>query len=212
MQSWIDQSVVTSIADLYDLTLEDLLPLERMGKQLATKLLAAITASKQRPWAKVLYGLGIRLVGSTNAQILADSFPSVATLATADEGAIAQIYGIGPEIAQSVQQWFQLPANQALIDRLSKAGLQLEAADQESSQQPQLLAGKSFVLTGTLPTLKRADAKAQIQAAGGRVSGSISAKTDYVVVGENAGSKQAKADELGLTQITEAALIELLSS
>ena len=212
VQNWIDQSVVTSIADLYDLTLEDLLPLERMGKQLATKLLGAIAASKQRPWSKVLYGLGIRLVGATNAQILADSFPSAALLAAADESAIAQIYGIGPEIAQSVQQWFQLPANQALIDRLRAAGLQLEAIAHKGSQPPQPLAGKSFVLTGTLPTLKRAEAKAQIQAAGGRVSGSVSAKTDYVIVGENAGSKQARADELGLAQLTEAELIELLDS
>ncbi len=211
VQSWIDQSVVTSIADLYDLTLEDLLPLERMGKQLANKLIQAIADSKQRPWSKVLYGLGIRLVGATNAQILADSFPSAGALAAADESAIAQIYGIGPEIAQSVQQWFQLPANQQLIERLKEAGLQLEATAQPGNQQSQPLAGKSFVLTGTLPTLKRSEAKAQIQAAGGRVSGSVSAKTDYVVVGENAGSKQAKADELGLTQITEAELIELLS-
>ncbi|MBE9060991.1 NAD-dependent DNA ligase LigA [cf. Phormidesmis sp. LEGE 11477] len=210
VQSWIDQSVVSSIADLYDLTLEDLLPLERMGKQLANKLLQAIALSKQRPWPKVLYGLGIRLVGSTNAQILADSFPSAAALAAADESAIAQIYGIGPEIAQSVRQWFQLPANQELIARLQAAGLQLAATTQPASQQTQPLAGKSFVLTGTLPTLKRAEAKAQIQAAGGRVSGSVSTKTDYVVVGENAGSKQAKADELGLTQISEAELIELL--
>ncbi|EDX84951.1 DNA ligase, NAD-dependent [Synechococcus sp. PCC 7335] len=212
VQSWIDQSVVTSIADLYDLTLEDLLPLERMGKQLANKLLQAIALSKQKPWAKVLYGLGIRLVGSTNAQILANRFPSVAMLAAADESVIAQIYGIGPEIAQSVRQWFQLPANQQLIARLEAAGLQLEATPQKIDQRPQPLMGKSFVLTGTLPTLKRAEAKAQIQAAGGRVSGAPSAKTDYVVVGENAGSKQAKADELGLKQLTEAELIELLSS
>ena len=211
VQSWIEQSVVTSIADLYDLTLEDLLPLERMGKQLANKLLKAIALSKQRPWAKVLYGLGIRLVGSTNAQILADSFPSAAALASADERTIAQIYGIGPEIAQSVRQWFQLPANQELVARLRAAGLQLETT-QETNQPPQLLTGKSFVLTGTLPTLKRAEAKARIQAAGGRVSGSVSTKTDYVVVGENAGSKQARADELGLVQITEAELIELLNS
>ncbi len=211
VQSWIDQSVVTSIADLYDLTFEDLLPLERMGKQLANKLLQAIADSKQRPWSKVLYGLGIRLVGATNAQILADSFPSAGALAAADESAIAQVYGIGPEIAQSVQQWFQLPANQVLIERLREAGLQLEATAQPGSQQTQPLAGKSFVLTGTLPILKRSEAKARIQAAGGRVSGSVSAKTDYVVVGENAGSKQAKADELGLTQITEAELIALLS-
>ncbi|MEL6259845.1 MAG: NAD-dependent DNA ligase LigA [Cyanobacteria bacterium J06626_6] len=212
VQSWIDQSVVTSIADLYDLTLEDLLPLERMGKQLANKLLQAIEASKARPWPKVLYGLGIRLVGATNAQLLAENFLSVEALAQADEAAIAQIYGIGPEIAQSVCQWFQVPANQQLVDRLAAAGLQLTSQAPAQAAQPQPLAGKTFVLTGTLPTLKRSEAKARIQAVGGRVSSSVSAKTDYVVVGENAGSKQAKAETLGLTQLSEAALLALLET
>ncbi|MEO1591533.1 MAG: NAD-dependent DNA ligase LigA [Cyanobacteria bacterium J06632_22] len=212
VQSWIDQSVVASIGDLYDLTLEDLLPLERMGNQLANKLLQAIEASKARPWAKVLYGLGIRLVGSTNAQLLADNFLSVSALAEADESAIAAVYGIGPEIAQSVSQWFQVPANQQLIARLQSAGLQLEATAPPVSEQSQPLAGKTFVLTGTLPTLKRSEAKARIQQAGGRVSSSVSAKTDYVVVGENAGSKQEKAAALGLTQLSEAELIDLLDS
>ncbi|MEO0770107.1 MAG: NAD-dependent DNA ligase LigA [Cyanobacteria bacterium J06649_4] len=212
VQSWIDQSVVTSIADLYDLTLEDLLPLERMGKQLANKLLKSIEASKARPWAKVLYGLGIRLVGSTNAQLLAENFLSVTALAEADESAIAAVYGIGPEIAQSVRQWFQVPANQQLIERLRAAGLQLEAEAKPDSGEAQPLAGKTFVLTGTLPTLKRSEAKERIQSAGGRVSSSVSAKTDYVVVGENAGSKQEKASALGLTQLSEAELIALLSA
>jgi len=212
VQSWIDQSVVTSIADLYDLTLEDLLPLERMGKQLANKLLKSIEASKQRPWGKVLYGLGIRHVGSTNAQLLADHFLSAAALAAADEAAIAQVFGIGPEIAQSVRQWFALPANQALIARLDAAGLQLTKAAQTKEASPQPLAGKSFVLTGTLPTLKRSEAKDRIQAVGGRVSGSVSSKTDYVVVGENAGSKQEKAESLGLTQLSEAELLVLLDT
>ncbi len=212
VNSWIEQSVVTSVADLYDLTVEDLLPLERMGKQLAKKLITSIAASKQRPWAKVLYGLGIRLVGSTNAQLLADHFPSVTALAEADEAAIAQVYGIGPEIAQSVTQWFQVSANQAQIARLQAAGLQL--ASQAAPTQPlsQSLAGKSFVLTGTLPTLKRSEAKALIQSAGGRVSSAISAKTTYVVVGENAGSKQVKAESLGITQLNEAELLVLLDS
>ena len=212
VDSWLEQSVMTSIAELYDLTLEDLLPLERMGKQLANKLLKAIEASKQRPWSKVLYGLGIRLVGSTNAQLLADNFPSVEALAAADKDTIAQVYGIGPEIAQSVIQWFQVPANQQLIAKLRTAGLQLEAQESSAPPQPQTLTGKSFVLTGTLPTLKRAEAKTLIQSAGGRVSSAISAKTSYVVVGENAGSKQAKAESLGIPQLTEAELLDLLAS
>ncbi|MEL7493753.1 MAG: BRCT domain-containing protein, partial [Cyanobacteria bacterium J06554_11] len=140
------------------------------------------------------------------------NFLSVEALAQADEAAIAQIYGIGPEIAQSVCQWFQVPANQQLVDRLAAAGLQLTSQAPAQAAQPQPLAGKTFVLTGTLPTLKRSEAKARIQAVGGRVSSSVSAKTDYVVVGENAGSKQAKAETLGLTQLSEAALLALLET
>ncbi len=212
VQQWIDQGMVTSVADLYDLTREELLTLDRMGEKLATKLVDAIAASKSRPWAKVLYGLGIRLVGSTNAQLLADNFRSADVLAQTGGDAIARVFGIGPEIAQSVRQWFQVPANQTLIQRLRAAGLQLEAEAKAENSQPQPLAGQSFVITGTLPTLKRAEAKSLIEAAGGRVSGSVSSKTDYVVIGENAGSKQEKAESLGLTQLTEAALLSLLGA
>ena len=210
VQQLIENGLVKSVADLYDLTLPDLMQLDRMGEKLATKLINAIALSQQRPWEKVLYGLGIRLVGSTNAQILADNFRSVDELACTGGDAIARVFGIGPEIAFSVRQWFQVPANQELVERLRKAGLQLEAAKKPESSQPQTLAGKSFVITGTLPTLKRSEAKSLIEAAGGRVSGSVSSKTDYVVVGEKAGSKQEKAAALGVTQLTEEALLVLL--
>ena len=212
VQQTIDNNMVKSVADLYDLTLPELMKLDRMGEKLATKLINAIALSKQRPWSKVLYGLGIRLVGSTNAQILADNFRSVDVLAETGGDAIARVFGIGPEIAFSVRQWFQVPANQDLIERLKAAGLQLEAEEKEESSQPQTFTGKSFVITGTLPTLKRSEAKSMIEAAGGRVSGSVSSKTDYVVVGEKAGSKQAKAEELGITQLTEDALLVLLKT
>ena len=208
----IESNLVSSVADLYDLTLPELMRLDRMGEKLATKLINAIALSKQRPWAKVLYGLGIRLVGNTNAQILADNFRSVDVLAETGGDAIARVFGIGPEIAFSVRQWFQVPANQDLIERLKAAGLQLAAGEKTERAQPQPFAGKSFVITGTLPTLKRSEAKSMIEAAGGRVSGSVSAKTDYVVVGEKAGSKQAKAAELGIEQLTEAALLVLLKT
>ncbi|MGB7251309.1 MAG: NAD-dependent DNA ligase LigA [Phormidesmis sp.] len=210
VQQLLDQGMVASVADLYDLTVEQLMTLDRMGEKLATKLVGAITNSKQRPWSKVLYGLGIRLVGSTNAQILADNFPSVAVLAETGGDAIARVYGIGPEIAYSVRQWFQVPANRTLIERLRAAGLQLKADALDQADSPQPFAGRSFVITGTLPSLKRSEAKSLIEAAGGRVSGSVSKKTDYVLVGEKAGSKQVKAEELGITQLTEAALLELL--
>ena len=210
VQQWIDQGMVASVADLYDLTLSDLVKLDRMGERLATKLINAIALSKQRPWSKVLYGLGIRLVGSTNAKLLADNFRSAKVLSETGQDAISHVYGIGPEIAQSVRQWFQVPANQDLLKRLESAGLQLEASEAEDEKGAQPLAGQSFVITGTLPTLKRSEAKSKIEAAGGRVSGSVSSKTDYVVVGENAGSKQEKAESLGIKQLSEPELLELL--
>lgn len=210
VQQWVAQGIVHSVADLYDLTVESLLPLERMGQQLAQKLVEAIQQSKQRPWSRVLYGLGIRHVGSVNAQLLADHFPSAEQLAAAEEDAIAAVYGIGPEIAQSVCQWFQVAANQQLIERLRAEGLALAATASDRAENSAQLRGQTFVLTGTLPTLKRPEAKALIEAAGGKVTGSISSKTSYVVVGGSAGSKLEKAEKLKIPQLTEADLLALL--
>ncbi|MEO0537159.1 MAG: NAD-dependent DNA ligase LigA [Cyanobacteria bacterium P01_A01_bin.123] len=211
VQQWVDQGLVKSVADLYDLTVETLLPLERMGQQLAQKLVDAIAASKQQPWARVLYGLGIRHVGSVNAQLLSEPFSSVEKLAQATPEEIEAVYGIGPEIAQSVNQWFQVPSNQTLVQRLQVAGVQLEGTRDDSGRdRPQPLQGKTFVLTGTLPTLKRGDAKALIEQAGGKVTGSISKKTDYVVVGDDAGSKLEKAQKLNITQLSETDLLALV--
>lgn len=211
VQQLVDRGVVHSVADLYNLTAEQLETLERMGKKLAQKLVAAIAQSKTQPWSRVLYGLGIRHVGSVNAQTLAQQFPLVEQLAEAEPGAIAAVYGIGAEIAQSVHQWFHIPANQTLIDRLRASGLQLADSAVEipfSREQP--LSGKTFVITGTLPTLKRDEAKALIQNAGGKVTESVSKKTDFLVVGEEAGSKLDKAQQLQITCLSEAQLLELL--
>lgn len=210
----VEQALVHSVADLYDLDQAALMPLERMGQQLAQKLVSAIAASKTRPWERVLYGLGIRHVGSVNAQILAEHFPTVELLMQADAGAIADVFGIGPEIARSLYSWFQLPANRALIERLKAEGLQMQGdADAIARRQaaPRPLAGKTFVLTGTLPSLSRSQAKSLIEAAGGKVSGSVSQKTSYVVAGEEAGSKLTKAEALGLTVLSEAQLQALLA-
>jgi DNA ligase (NAD+) len=211
VQQLVDQGVVHSVADLYDLTAEQLASLERLGKKSAEKLVGAIAHSKAQPWHRVLYGLGIRHVGSVNAQTLTQQFPSVEQLARASAAQIEGVYGIGPEIAQSVYSWFQVPANQTLIERLRKAGLQL-ASKVQSTNQPksQLLSGKTFVITGTLPTLKRDEAKGLIEKAGGKVTSSVSAKTDYLVVGEEAGSKLEKAQALGIPPLNEAQLLELL--
>ena len=213
VQQLVDQGVVHSVADLYDLTPEQLASLERMGKKLAEKLVDAIANSKTQPWSRVLYGLGIRHVGSVNAQTLTQQFPRVEQLAGASAANIEGVYGIGPEIAQSVSQWFQVPANQTLIDRLRNAGLQLAAQVETTAKlKSQPLSGKTFVITGTLPTLKRDEAKELIQKAGGKVTNSVSAKTDYLVVGEDAGSKLEKAQTLGITQLSEAQLLELLEA
>ena len=213
IQQWVEQELVQSVADLYDLTVASLLPLERMGQKSAEKLVQAIQDSTARPWSRVLYGLGIRHVGSVNAKLLTEAFPSVEALAAASPEDIEQVYGIGSEIAQSVYQWFQVPANQALIERLRTEGLQLKAeptAPGTESATASALAGQTFVLTGTLPTLSRHEAKDLIEQAGGKVTGSVSRKTNYVVVGEDAGSKLEKAQSLSIPLLTEAELLNLL--
>lgn len=211
----VDRAKVHSVADLYDLTADHLGKLERMGKKLAEKLVDAIAQSKTKPWSRVLYGLGIRYVGSVNAQLLTQHFPMVEQLAKAELADIEAVRGIGSQIAQSVYQWFRIPANQTLIERLRAAGLQL-AADVETRDAPlsgnQPLSGKTFVITGTLPTLKRDEAKALIQNAGGKVTEGVSKKTDYLVLGEDAGSKLEKAQSLEITCLSEAQLLELLES
>ncbi len=209
----VDKQVVKSVADLYDLTDEHLESLERMGKKLAQKLVEAIAQSKTQPWSRVLYALGIRHVGSVNAQTLTQHFPSAEQLAIASAANIEAVYGIGPEIAQAVYQWFRVPANQTLIERLKAAGLQLADSTPPLAQEGQKelpLQGKTFVITGTLPTLKRDEAKALIQNAGGKVTDSVSAKTDYLVVGLDAGSKLKKAQQLGITLLSEVQLSEML--
>ncbi|EKQ69640.1 DNA ligase, NAD-dependent [Leptolyngbyaceae cyanobacterium JSC-12] len=209
----VDNGLVKSVADLYDLTAEQLLTLERMGKKSAEKLIKAIANSKQKPWSRVLYGLGIRHVGSINAQVLTTAFPTVEALSQAAIADIAAVHGIGTVIAQSIYDWFQIPTNQELISRLQTAQLQLQSKlDPHPSNLPTPLSGKTFVITGTLPTLKRDEAKAMIQQAGGKVTDSVSKKTDYVVVGEDAGSKLTKAQDLGIALLSEEMLLQLLNS
>ena len=214
VQQFVNKKLVNSVADLYDLTVEQLMTLDRMGEKSATKIIQAIATSKNQPWARVLYGLGIRHVGSVNAELITKKFKSVEQLTPASAADIEGVYGIGPEIAYSVYEWFNLPANQLLIERLKTAGLELansEKIDYNQSNEPQTLAGKTFVITGTLPTLKREDTKKLIQNAGGKVTDSVSKKTDYLVVGEEAGSKLKKAQDLGITLLSEAELLTLLS-
>lgn len=206
----IENKLVSSVADLYSLTVEQIASLERMGTKSAQNLVEAIAESKSQTYDRLLYGLGIRYVGSVNAKTLADNFPSIEELSQASFEAMEAVYGIGEEIAQSVFEWVRVPANQDLIEQLQAAGLEFSQAVATKSESGDRLSGKTFVITGTLPSLKRDEAKKLIEQAGGKVTGSISKNTDYLLLGENAGSKLAKAQKLGITQLSETELLNLL--
>ena len=220
IEQLVDRGLVGSLADLYRLDAALLASLDRMGDKSATNLVEALEASKQQPWHRQLYGLGIRHIGEVNAKALAAAFFSINSLAAAALEApeqIAELHGIGPEISASLGQWLRTPANQQLLQDLRSVGLSLEASasEQEAASQAGadadgVLQGKTLVLTGTLPNLSRSEAKALIEAAGGKVSGSVSKKTDYLVAGEAAGSKLTKAESLGVTVLSEADLTALL--
>ena len=220
IEQLVDRGLVGSLADLYRLDAALLASLDRMGDKSATNLVEALEASKQQPWHRQLYGLGIRHIGEVNAKALAAAFFSIDSLAAAALEApeqIAELHGIGPEISASLGQWLRTPANQQLLQDLRSVGLSLEASasEQEAASQAGadadgVLQDKTLVLTGTLPNLSRSEAKALIEAAGGKVSGSVSKKTDYLVAGEAAGSKLTKAESLGVTVLSEADLTALL--
>jgi DNA ligase (NAD+) len=201
-----DRGLVKNVADIYKLTKDDLLSLERMGEKSAQNVLDEIEASKKLPLERVIYGLGIRFVGERTAQFLAEHLGSMDALMNASEEELQQVNEVGPRIAQSILEFFQEPRNRELVERLRKAGLTFAGATKKRGTK---LAEKTFVLTGTL-TLPRDQIKKMIEDAGGRVSGSVSKKTDYVVAGTDAGSKLDKARELGVTVIGEKDLDELL--
>jgi DNA ligase (NAD+) len=204
----VTRGMVKSVADIYELTLEQLLELERMGQKSAEKILRNIGASRKQPLPRVLNGLGIPFVGERTAQILADTFGSLDAIMAADEETLQQAEEVGPKVAASIRQFFHERRNRELVERLRKAGLTFEHTIRKKSGGP--LAGKIFVLTGTLPNLAREEAKARIESAGGKVTGSVSKKTDYVVAGEEAGSKLDKANELGIAVVDEAKLLAML--
>ena len=187
-----------------------------MGERSAEKLMAALEQSRQQPWHRLLFALGIRNIGPVNAKALAAAFPSAAALAQAalhDSQALLATFGIGAEIAEALAEWFGNPTNQSLLQDLQMLGFQLEApASAAENSAGGLLSGKTFVLTGTLPSLKRSDAQELIEAAGGKVSGSVSKKTSYLVGGSEAGSKLTKAEQLGVAVLDEVGLLALLQS
>jgi DNA ligase (NAD+) len=204
----VSRGLVKSVADIYHLTLDQLLELERMGQKSAEKVLKNIDASRKRPLPRVLNGLGIPFVGERTAQILAETFGSLDAIADADEEVLQQAEEVGPKVSESILQFFHEPRNRELVERLRKAGLTFEHAMRKKIGGA--LTGKTFVITGTLPNLAREEAKARIESAGGKVTGSVSKKTDYVLAGADPGSKLDKANQLGITVIGEAELLALL--
>ncbi|HET8763311.1 MAG TPA: NAD-dependent DNA ligase LigA, partial [Gemmatimonadales bacterium] len=200
----IDAGLIHDVADLYQLTAEQLVALDRFAEQSAAQLVAAIAASRERPLAVLLFSLGIRHVGKTVAQLLARRFGSLDALKRASAETIAETPGVGPTIADAVTSFFADPRNRDLVERLESAGLTPVA---ETAPTDGVLSGKTYVLTGTLPNLSRSEATRLLEEAGARVAGSVSKKTDAVVAGADAGGKLDKARQLGVEIIDEAELL-----
>jgi DNA ligase (NAD+) len=206
----VQSGLVRDVADLYLLKLPEVAGLERMGEKSARNFIEALAASKQRDLWRVLYGLGILHVGAGVAKTLGRGFATLEDVFAASVDQLMQREDVGEVIAHSIVQWHGDARNRKLIERLRQAGLNFKSALFQPQAQTGLLAGKTFVLTGTLPTLKREEAAAKIEALGGKVSGSVSKKTDFVVAGADAGSKLEKAEKLGVKIINEAGLLALL--
>jgi DNA ligase (NAD+) len=201
-----ERGLVKNVADIYKLTKADLLSLQRFADKSAQNILDEIENSKKLPLERVIYGLGIRMVGERTAQFLAEHFGSMEALANAAVEELQNVNEVGPKIAESIAEFFSNPANRKLVERLGEAGLAFKGQKKERGTK---LAGKTFVLTGTLAKYTRDEAKKMIEDAGGKVTGSVSKKTDYVVAGADAGSKLDKAKELGVSVIDEKAMERL---
>ena len=212
VEQLVSRSLVHDFADLYGLEAEELAKLERLAKKSASNLVQAIAQSRQRGLARLLFGLGIRHVGERGAALLSRRYRTITALAAASAEELAATNEIGPVIAESVLQFFANAENQHTIARLRDAGVSMEeiTPDDTSTASPQILAGKVFVLTGTLPHLTRQEAQTLITAAGGRVTSSVTRKTDYVVAGADPGSKYEQAQRLAIPLLTEEDLDKLL--
>jgi DNA ligase (NAD+) len=204
----VDRGMVESVADIYDLTAEKLIALERMGKKSAENVIRNIEKSKKNPLPRVIAALGIRFVGERTAVFLAEAFGDLDAIARAGLDILQDAEEVGPRVAEAIFQFFREPRNQQLVDRLRAAGLQFTYQSTRPKAGP--LKGKTFVLTGTLPNLSRDEAKRLIESAGGKVASAVSKKTSYVVAGEEAGTKLAKAQELGVPVVTEDDLLTLI--
>jgi DNA ligase (NAD+) len=199
----VERGEVRDVSDLYRLTREQLENLERMGQKSAENLLREIDASRSLEFWRLLFGLGLRHVGERTAQILAGHFASIERLEQASQEELEQVHEIGPKLAESIFQFFRQSENRDLIERLRAARLPMQAAAVDKPQTAQVFAGKTFVLTGTLESLTRDEATALIQARGGRVSSSVSRKTNFLLAGRDAGSKLEKAREFEVQILSE---------
>jgi DNA ligase (NAD+) len=206
----VDAGLVHDVADLYDLTAAELSAIPRTGERTIANLLSALDASKQRGLARLLNGLGIRYVGAQNATLLAAAFGSIDAVAAAKREELMATEGIGAQIAESIALFFEQEQNRTVVARLKEHGLLVTAPKREAAA-PGPLAGKTLVLTGTLPNWTREEASEAIVAAGGKVASAVSKKTDYVVAGEEAGTKLKKAEQLGVAVLDEAGLRALLT-
>lgn len=207
---FLREGLIADVADIYDLTVERLAELEGFGEISGNNLVRNVAASKEQPFFRVLYGLGIDGIGWVNARALAEQFGSIDALMAADADQIVETPGIGPILAEKIVETLADDRTRELIERLRERGLRMELSRAEAKPIDGPLTGKTLVLTGTLPNLTREDATARIEAAGGKVTGSVSKKTDYVVAGEDPGSKLTKAEELGTEILDEPGLLALL--
>jgi DNA ligase (NAD+) len=207
VEQLLSLGLVSSVADLYRLTREDLFRFERMGEKLAENLLAAIEQSKQRPLPRLLFALGIRHVGEHVAKVLARQFGSLEALAGATREELLAVHEVGPQVAESVLAFFAAPRNREILAQLAASGVRPKVTERRAGGP---LTGKTFVFTGTLPTLGRKEGQERVELLGGRAAGSVSKKTDYVVAGDEAGSKLEKARELGIPILDEAGFLVLL--
>jgi DNA ligase (NAD+) len=203
----LTNGLVKDVADLYLLNKTDMFAMDRMGDTLAEKLLRSIEASKTRPLSRLLYGLGIRHVGRNTARILAKRFATLDDLARATVEQLLAIHEIGDKVAESIVDYFNNPGKKRLLEKLQQAGV--EPQGEVIIQKDGPLSGKTFVITGTLSQWSRKGAEELVEQLGGRASGSVSRKTDYVVAGDNAGSKLDKAQKLGIEILDEKAFAKL---
>jgi DNA ligase (NAD+) len=209
---FVKEGLLKDVADFYYLRREDILPLEGFAEKSTDNLLAAIEASKDRPLWRLVTALGIRFVGSTVAQLLTEHYSSIDELMTATQEELEAIEGLGPNTAGSIVEWFGRERHRALIEKLRRAGVRMEEKRGEVREEiPQALVGLTFVITGTLPSLSRDEATALIERHGGKVTGSVSSRTDYLLVGEApGGTKYNKARELGVSMIEEEELLGMI--